>query len=226
MDMTLAASFQSLTAELRSFGTSKGVKLKYLQDQYKSRNIRMKGVYLSIPSPSDYRSESKPYKLRMQPHPVSACKPSTGAQIAYLLQLLKLMMQEDAGRNVQATVTPEDNSVVRRLPVVSETYINPISVRLKQEQEARVAAMAVPTDNPWLAKLHAEYVGKLLYDGGFFRVFVVLYVNNKGSRTRYPCWEATSEPVHLADDGTWVVHDRHLSNGIFFLLCLLPPPKQ
>jgi hypothetical protein len=151
METTLSASFQSLTAELRSFGTSKGVKLKYLQDQYKSRNIRMKGMYLSIPSPSDYRSKSKPYKLRMQPHPLSACKPSTDAQIAYLLQLLKLMMHEDAGRNVQATVTPEDNSVVRRLPVVSETYINPISVRLKQEQEARVAAMAAPTDNPWLA---------------------------------------------------------------------------
>jgi hypothetical protein len=150
----------------------------------------------------------------------------TDAQIAYLLQLLKLMMQEDAGRYVQATVTPEDNSVVHRLPVVSETYINPLSVLLKQEQEARVVAMAAPKDNPWLAKLHAEYFGKLLYDGGYFRVFDVLYVDNKGSRTRYPCWEATSEPVHLADDGTWrVVHDRHLSTGIFFPTLPLTPTE-
>ncbi len=124
METTLVESFQSLTAELRSFGTSKGVKLKYLQDQYKSRNVRMKGVYLFILSPSDYRSKLKPYKLRMQPHPISACKPSTDAQIAYLLQLLQLMMQEDAGRYVQPTVTPEDNSVVHRLQVVSE----PISI--------------------------------------------------------------------------------------------------
>ena len=48
METTLAESFTSLTTELRSFGTAKGVKLKYLQDQYKSRNVRMKGVYLSI----------------------------------------------------------------------------------------------------------------------------------------------------------------------------------
>jgi hypothetical protein len=214
METTLAESFTALTTELRSFGTAKGVKLKYLQDQYKSRNVRMKGVYLSIPTPSAYRSKTKPYKLRMQPHPISACKPSTDAQIAYVLQLLELMLQEDAGRHAQLTDVPEDNTVVRRLPVVSETYINPLAVHLKQEQKTRVAAMAAPKDNPWLAKLHTEYVGKILYDGGYFRVFDVLYVDNKGSRTRFPCWEATSEPVHLADDGAWVVHDRHLSTGI------------
>ncbi len=125
-------------------------------------------------------------------------------------------MIEDQLRPVQPTIMPEDNTIVRRLPIVSEIYINPLSVRLKREQEARVAAMATPKDNPWLAKLHTEYVGKIIYDGGYFAVFDVLYlyVDNKGSRTRYPCWEATSEPVHLADDGAWIVHDRYLSTGI------------
>jgi hypothetical protein len=201
METNLVESFVALTAEIRSFGRAKGVKLKYLQDQFKSRNIRMKGVYLSIPTPSEYRSRTKPYKLRMQPHPVLACKPSTDAQIAYLIKLLELMMMEDEGRHAQLNIFQGNNTVVRSLPVVSETYINPLSMQLKQEQETRVAAMAAPKDNPWLAKLHNEYVGKILYDGGYFRIFDVLYVDNKGSRTRYPCWEATSEPVHQGDDG-------------------------
>jgi hypothetical protein len=121
METTLAASFVALTAEIRSFGRAKGVKLKYLQDQFKSRNIRMKGVYLSIPTSLEYRSNTKPYKLRMQPHPILACKPSTYAQIAYLLQLLELMMMEDSGRHALLTNVLADNTVVRRLPVVSDT---------------------------------------------------------------------------------------------------------
>ena len=132
-------------------------------------------------------------------------------------------MTEDSERHAQLTHMQAEKTVVRRLPVVSDAYINPLSVRLKEEQEIRVAAMAAPLDNPWLAKLHTEYVGKILYDGGYFRVFDVLYVDNKGSRTRYPCWEATSEPVHQTDDGAWVVHERHLSTGISLLL---HPPTQ
>jgi hypothetical protein len=212
-ETTLALSFAALNAELRSFGGAKGVKLRYLQDQYKSRTILRNGVYPTIPTPSEYRSTSKPYKLRMQPHPKPGGKTTTNDCIAYLLTLLRLMMLEDEQRTLQPTVMPDDVTVVRRLPIVSERYINPLSVRLKREQETRVAAMAAPKDNPWLVKLLAEYVGAILYDGGYFRVFDVLYVPNKGSKTRYPCWEATCEPVHF-EAGAWVVHDRYLSIGI------------
>jgi hypothetical protein len=211
METTLADSFADLNAELKSFGRAIGVKLNYLQDQYKSRMVLRQGIYLSIPTPSEYRSKSKPHKLRMQPHPDPAKKTTTNDRITYLIQLLRLMMLEDAQRH-EPTLQPEDNAVVRRLPVVSEIYINPLSVRLKREQETRVAAMATPQDNPWLAKFLKEYVNKILYDGGYFRVFDVLYVPNKGSKTRYPCWEATSEPVYF-ENGEWVVHARHLSIG-------------
>ena len=34
---------------------------------------------------------------------------------------------------------------------------------------------------------------------------------NKGNN-RYPCWEATSEPVYL-NNGDYVVHDRHVTVG-------------
>ena len=40
-------------------------------------------------------------------------------------------------------------------------------------------------------------------------MFSIQFVPNKGTN-RYPCWEATSEPVHKQDDGEWVVHQRHL----------------
>jgi hypothetical protein len=36
-------------------------------------------------------------------------------------------------------------------------------------------------------------------------------VLNKGNN-RYPCWEATSEPVYL-NNGDYVVHDRHVTVG-------------
>ena len=212
METTLAESFADLNAELNSFGRAKGAKLKYLQEQYNSRKLLRQDVYLSIPTPSEYRSKTKPHKLRMHPHPDPAKSTSTNDRITYLLKLLRLMMMEDDQRHQEPTLVPEDNTLVRRLPVVSEMYINPLSVRLKREQETRVAAMAKPEDNPWLAKLLTEYVGKILYDAGYFRVFDVLYVPNKGSKTRYPCWEATSEPVHW-EDGQWVVHQRHLSIG-------------
>ncbi len=63
------------------------------------------------------------------------------------------------------------------------------------------------TDDPWLTKLHAEWVGKVLYDDGYFRVVDILYVYSKGNN-RHPCWEATSEPVYL-HNGEFAVHDRN-----------------
>ena len=85
-------------------------------------------------------------------------------RIDYLRKLLHLMITEDLARPLERNGILQDKHIVRRLPVVSHVYINPVSVRLKTEQEARVAAMAAPEDNPWLAKLRAEYVGKILYD--------------------------------------------------------------
>ena len=66
-----------------------------------------------------------------------------------------------------------------------------------------------PTDNPWLSKLQAEWLGKILYDGGYYRIIAIQYVPNTGN-TRYPCWEATSEPVY-EDNGEYIVHKRHVA---------------
>ena len=40
--------------------------------------------------------------------------------------------------------------------------------------------MASPADNPIYNKLVDEYKGKILYDGGYYRVFSIQFVPNKG----------------------------------------------
>jgi hypothetical protein len=212
LEASLADSHDDLNDELQSFGGAKTARLNYLQEQFKSRKLLRNGLYLSIPAQSPYRSKSKPYPLRMHPLPDPAKKATTGDCITYLRSLVRLMVTEDLARPLEPGAVLANTNILRRLPIVSELYVNPVSVRLKAEQEARVAQLAAPTDNPWLAQLITEYKGKILYDNGYFRVFDVLYFANKGSKTRYPCWEATTEPGFL-EDGQFVVDDQHLTTG-------------
>ena len=147
----------------------------------------------------------------MEPHKPISGTVTSGDKVNYLTSLLKLMITEDLSRLDQPTVEAEDTGLVRRLPVIAPQFANPLSLQLKRNQEADIAKKMAPTDNPWLTSLQAEWVGKILYDGGYFRVVQVQYVPNKGN-TRYPCWEATSEPVYY-HNGAYVVHDRNVSVG-------------
>ena len=148
----------------------------------------------------------------MNPTPNPGERSTVKVRIAYLREVLVLMMHEDATRPLHPTLPTATTNLVRTLPVVAEVFVNPLVVRLKGEQEALVQAMASPKDNPWLVKLRQEYIGKILYDGGYYRVFAVQYVPNKTSN-RYPCWEATTEPVYEAEDGNFLVHERHFAVG-------------
>ena len=212
VEVTLAETHDEMTDELASFGRAKTAKLNYLEEQFRSRKLLRNGVYLSIPENSPFRSRSKPFSLRLKPHEEPSKKATTTDRIAYLVRLLRVMITEDQDRPLDPADAFEDKKLIRQLPVISQVYINPVSVRLKAEQEARLAQLATPEDNPWLAQLHKEYVGKILYDNGYFRVFDVLYVPNKGSKTRYPCWEATTEPGFL-EDGQFIVDERHRTPG-------------
>ena len=207
----LAMTTHSLADEILSFGTSKGALLLYLKEQYSARLLLRDGNYSSIPIQSEYRMKKNPYKLRMEPHKPLSGTVTSGDKVSYLTSLLKLMITEDLSRLDQPTVEAEDTGLVRRLPVIAPQFANPLSLRLKRIQEADIAKKMAPTDNPWLTSLQAEWVGKILYDGGYFRVVQVQYVPNKGN-TRYPCWEATSEPVYY-HNGAYVVHDRNVSVG-------------
>jgi hypothetical protein len=131
--------------------------------------------------------KKKPFRLRVNPHPTPGTKITADMQITYLKRLLYLMIDKDLLRPMEPTVSAGDTQLVRRLPVISEAYLNPESVRLKRLQESTVAALAQPTDNPWYAKLMDEYMGKILYDQkAFYRVFAIQYVPNKGKNV-FPC---------------------------------------
>jgi hypothetical protein len=105
----------------------------------------------------------------MNPLPTLGNKININIQIAYLQKLLQLMIGEDLKRPLEPTARFDDQKLVRRLPVICERYVNPEPVRLKALQESTVATMASPNDNPWFALLQEEYMGKILYDGGYFR---------------------------------------------------------
>ena len=210
LQTTLAETRSALDGEIASFGTSKITLRTFLQDQYRSRTLIRKSIYTSIPEASEFRMKKKPFKLRMNPHPTPGNKITTDMEITYLKRLLYLMIDEDRLRPMEPTLSVGDIQLVRRLPVISEAYLNPESVRLKKLQESTVAAMAQPTDNPWYAKLKDEYMGKILYDQkAFYRVFAIQYVPNTGKNV-FPCWEATTEPVHKDEHGQFVVLERDL----------------
>jgi hypothetical protein len=204
----LAKTKSELDGEIASYENRRGALKTYLQDQFRSRKLLRNGDYVTIPIGSDYRGKKKPYTLRMNPFPKEGKAPSNEAQIAYLKGLLYVMMAEDAKRPLEPTGHSNDAKLVRNLPVISEAYLNPRSTHLKQLQQETVAALAKPKDNPWYTRLHEAYLGKILWDGGLFRVFAIQYNSNKG-RNVFPCWEATAEPVYKADDGTFLVHRRH-----------------
>jgi hypothetical protein len=205
---TLAETTTDLDEEITSYGNSKGALRTYLQDQYKSRKFIHNGIYHSIPEVSEFRSSTKPFKLRMNPDPSSGTKVTTDMQISHRKRLLYLMISEDRERPLEATVGHGDTQLVRRLPVIAHAYMNPVSTRLKQLQETTVQNMSLPKDNPLYDQLHKAY-GQILYDGGYYRVISIQFVPNKGKNV-YPCWEATTEPVYKNDAGHYVVHDRHL----------------
>ncbi len=160
----LAETVGALANEVASFGKAKIAVRTYLQERYKSRWLLRNGKYKTIPYDSEYQQKVKPYALRMNPFPSDGGKVTTDMQITYLTKLLHLMIAEDFQRPLETTARPEDQQLVRRLPVLSEHHLNPESVRLKLLQESTVAAMAAPKDNPWFALLHEEYMGKILYD--------------------------------------------------------------
>ena len=206
---SLAESPRALDEEIASFGSSKTAMRTYLQDQYRSRLLLYNGIYNTIPTTSEYRSAAKPYKLRMNPHPDKGNNATRDVQIGYLQRLLHVMIAEDQLRYRQQTVGFDNTNLVRRLPVISEAYLNPLAIHFKKLQEDEIKAIAKPKDNPWYDRLHREYMGKIMYDRGCYRVISIQYVPNKG-RNVFPCWEATTEPVYKDANGEYVVPRKHL----------------
>ncbi len=141
----LANTNSELNGEIAAFGNSKGALKTFLQEQYKSRILLRGGVYNTIPVGSEYRSKTKPYRLRMI-HFLQKAKRKTNSNdtqiTTYLKSLIYVMMAEGTQRPLEPTAQPQDAKLVRNLPVISETFLNSRSTHLKQLQQATVAALA------------------------------------------------------------------------------------
>jgi hypothetical protein len=146
----------------------------------------------------------------MNPKPAPGMTSTTDTCIAYLKALLYEMISEDNKRQREATAqTDRRHQAYKKFTGNFGIFLNPRSTHLKKLQESAVAAMAQPKENPWYSLLTQEYLGKILWDGGFFRIFAIQFNANKG-RNVFPCWEATTEPVFKDDGGSYIVHPRHL----------------
>jgi hypothetical protein len=67
----------------------------------------------------------KPFQLRMEPHKPTNGKLTMADKLEHLMSPLPLMIIEDLSRRAEPTVEVEDTGLVRRLPVLNETYLNP-----------------------------------------------------------------------------------------------------
>jgi hypothetical protein len=93
-----------------------------------------------------------PFKLRMEPRKPNSGSLKTSDKIEYLTSLLRFMILEDIARSSAPTIAVEDTGLVRRLPVLNVKFSNPLSRRLKSEQETNIARKMSPT-GPFLTKL-------------------------------------------------------------------------
>ena len=116
-------------------------------------------------------------------------------------------------------VLPMSAGFVRSLPPISIEFTNPKSTALKAEQEARVAAIAVPQDDAYLVRQMEKYTGAVLYDNDtrarqkLFRVTAVQFVRSYNSSVP-SCWEATCEPVFRdAANACFKVANEHIVSG-------------
>ena len=135
VETPLAESRRALDGEITSFGTAKIAFKTYLIEQVKSRKLLHFGIYKSIGLTSPFRSAAKPYAIRLNPNSKPGVKITTDMHITYLKDLLYVMIAEDLQRPNAATARPEDNKLVRRLPTISQIFLNPESLRLKRLQE-------------------------------------------------------------------------------------------
>ncbi len=55
--------------------------------------------------------------------------------INYLTKLVRVMITEDQARPLEPGATMANTNILRRLPIVSVVYVNPVSIRLKAEQK-------------------------------------------------------------------------------------------
>ena len=208
--VTLASSVKLLRARLAACGGVIKTSRFFLREQIKTR-IQLGGGYSIAAVGHEYRSSTKPFKIRLtKPNECSK------SEIAYLQDLAEALITHDATSGVVAAA-PVVN-VVRSVPLISKDHTSVKGQLLRRALEEKYCAAAAPKDDDLALQLLAEYKGKLLFvndDAAWpsqtFRVVDVQFY--KGHGAYHDCWEATCEPVESDGKGGWRVPSSCLVPG-------------
>ncbi len=89
---------------------------------------------------------------------------------------------------------------------------NPVATDAKKAMDEYLVLQAEQVDDPWLLLLEQEYKGHVCFVNDIaarhklYRVAKISFWSS--TKYEYANWEATLEPIHLAADGSYFVHDN------------------
>jgi hypothetical protein len=199
----LVLSVRQLDDELAARLNNKQSQITFLKNQFDARVVgELQRTYNSIGNEFRKRGGG----IRKGPE-------NKKDELAYLTQVVKLMMAEDQdtlGANSMSLPT-SSFEYIRFLPTISKEFANPKVQALKDKFEAEIAELSAPVDDPVYVELAGNFMGAILYDNEtraswkLYRVTSIQFVRSYAIQ-RHSCWEATCEPVYRdAKNGHFMV---------------------
>ena len=198
----LAMTVLLLQTELKAMDYKKAVCLAYLKRQFDARVTRAEADdYNYDDLPARFRSAHTGKVVKTSPTP---CDPLT-----YLSDLVGKMISIDAKRTFSEDIAL--SGLIRSTPVLEAETTNPIATDAKKAMDDYLVKQAQQVDDPWLLLLEQEYKGHVCFVNDIaarhklYRVAKISFWPS--TKLEYANWEATLEPIHLAADGSYYVHD-------------------
>jgi hypothetical protein len=198
----LATTSILLHAQLKAMDYKKGVCMAYLKRQFDARLTRAEADNYSYDDlPARFRSQ---HTGKLMKNPTDEADP-----MAYLSDLVVAMIGVDSKRTFRAEIFL--SGLIRSTPVLEAETTNPIATEAKKAMDDYLVSQAEQVDDPWLLLLEKEYKGQVcfLHDiAARHKLYCVARISYWAStKSHYANWEATLEPIHLAADGSYFVHD-------------------
>ena len=209
-EVILAASHRALLDKVAACSGKVTSAKAYLKEQISAR-LQAGREYPITAVPEKFRANTSKKKIRL-----TKPKEFEGGEVKYLEDLAVLMVKHDS--NSAPPSESSDMQLVREVPLLSKKHTSLRSIKLREEMQKKVEALAAPEDDPLLLQLLEEYKGKLLFvndDAAWpsqtFRVATVQFYQGKGAY--HDSWEATCEPVEMCTEGSWRVPSKYLVPG-------------
>jgi hypothetical protein len=198
----LATTVLLLQTHLKSMDNKKAVSLAYLKRQFDARLIRAEA--------DEYTYDELPARFR-SPHTGKLVKnpPTSGDPVTYLSELVGKMIIIDSKRTFSDDIAL--SGLIRSTPVLEAETTNPVATDAKKAMDEYLVQQAAQVDDPWLLLLEHEYKGNVCFVNDIaarhklYRVAKIAFWPS--TKFHYANWEATLEPIHLAADGSYYVHD-------------------